>query len=80
MDSYNFMIHRHIDSHIFSAAAIDDIIARGYWDDWVALRNTALSDRSVLEKIEQICRMYISDPYAQRYHFWKNFVEVHREF
>lgn len=36
------MQHRHLNHQRFSLAAIDDIIARGKWADWVELRAAAL--------------------------------------
>jgi hypothetical protein len=35
-----------------------------------ALRRAALSDRTLLDKVERVCRPCVSDPYAQRHHFW----------
>ncbi|MCL2658815.1 MAG: hypothetical protein FWD62_15675 [Betaproteobacteria bacterium] len=72
------MLHRHLNHQRFTLAAIDDVISRGRWKDWVELRQAVLSDPAMLSKVEHICRHYISDPYAQRYHFWMHYVEVHR--
>jgi hypothetical protein len=72
------MLHRHLNHQRFTLAAIDDVIARGRWADWVALRSAALQDHDVLEKVARICRPYASDPYAQRHHFWLHYVEAHR--
>jgi len=72
------MLHRHLNHQQFTLAAIDDVIAGGRWLDWAALRRGVLDDCSVLEKVEQICRARISDPYAQRYHFWMNYAKAHR--
>lgn len=58
-------------------AAIDDVIARGKRGDWYALRDAALADPTVMEKILRICRVHCHDPYAQRYHFWKHYAETH---
>lgn len=68
------MEHRHLNHQGFTLAAIDDVIARGRRDDWAALRRALLNDAEVVEKILKICRAKIADPYAQRYHFWKNYV------
>ena len=59
----------------FDLAAIDDVIARGKRQDWVDLRRVALNDRAMMEKILRVCQAHIADPYAQRYHFWKQYVE-----
>jgi hypothetical protein len=72
------MLHRHLNHQRFTLAAIDDVIARGKWNDWADLRATALADRTLFDKIEQVCRPYLSDPYAQRHHFWMNYVKAHR--
>ena len=72
------MEHRHLTHSDFTLAAIDDVISRGRWRDWAELRRAALADRSLLDKIERVCRQYVGDPYAQRYHFWMHYVEEHR--
>ena len=72
------MLHRHLNHQQFTLAAIDDVISRGRWQDWADLRRAALRDRSLLDKVERICRPYVADPYAQRYHFWMHYVEEHR--
>lgn len=71
------MRHRHLNHGQFTLAAIDDMIARGDKTDWAALRQTALADRTVMEKIVRVCRANCDDPYAQRYHFWKRYAENH---
>ena len=75
---YNrLMIHRHLTHQQFTLAAIDDVIARGKRADWAALRQAALADRVVMEKVLRVCLAHIADPYAQRYHFWKLYAERH---
>jgi hypothetical protein len=32
----------------------------------------------LLDDVERICRAHITDPYAQRYHFWLHYAEDHR--
>lgn len=71
------MLHRHLNHQRLTLAAIDDVIARGRWQDWAALRRAALGDRSVLERVQRICRAHVADPYAQRYHFWMHYVKEH---
>ena len=46
------MLHRHLTHQQFSLAAIDDIILRGRWRDWAALRQEALEDPLLLEKVQ----------------------------
>jgi hypothetical protein len=70
-------IHRHLTHQQFTLAAIDDVIARGKRTDWAELRRMVLSDRITLEKVLQVCQAHVADPYAQRYHFWKQYAERH---
>ena len=69
------MLHRHLTHQQFTLAAIDDVIARGKTGGLAALRRAALADRAALEKVLRVCRAHVADPYAQRYHFWKQYVE-----
>jgi hypothetical protein len=72
------MIHRHLNHQQLTLAAIDDIISRGRWADWVQLRQAVMDDADVRDKIAQVCQANIADPYAQRYHFWMHYVTAHR--
>ncbi|RPJ56699.1 MAG: hypothetical protein EHM23_22810 [Acidobacteria bacterium] len=71
------MVHRHLNHERLTLAAIDDMIARGKRRDWIELRTAMLADRAIAEKILRICLARSSDPYAQRYHFWKHYAEQH---
>ena len=71
------MQHRHLNHERFTLAAIDDMIARGKWTDWAALRRAALNERAVLEKIVRICVHQTRDPTAQRHHFWMHWCNHH---
>lgn len=71
------MRHRHLTHQRYTLAAIDDVISRGRWQDWADLRRAVLADRIMLEKVQRICRPYVQDPYAQRYHFWMHYAEEH---
>jgi len=71
------MLHRHLSHQRYTLAAIDDIIGRGKREDWAELRRATLADRALMEKVLRICRSRVSDPYAQRYHFWKHYAERH---
>jgi len=73
------MQHRHLNHQEYTMAAIDDVISRGLWQDWVDLRKEALDKPELFEKIEHICQHYVSDPYAQRYHFWGNYVKTKKQ-
>ena len=72
------MQHRHLNHQRFTLAAIDDVIARGQWRDWADLRQAIQADRSVIDKVLRVCRVRISDPYAQRHHFWMRYAEDRR--
>ena len=64
------MKHRHLERSDYSLPAIDDIISRGKWVDWVDLQHELVHNPEIRVKIQQVCEAYITDPYAQRYHFW----------
>ena len=69
------MLHRHLTHQEFTLAAIDNVIAHGKRLDWVELRQAVLKEQGVKEKVLRVCRAHTADPYAQRYHFWKQYVE-----
>ncbi len=73
------MEHRHLNHQRYTLAAIDDIISRGKMRDWMELRNAILSDPALFDKVERVCRLRLSDPYAQRYYFWMHYIEEHRK-
>ena len=52
------MKHRHIDTQGYILPEIDDIISRGNRNDWVELRDAALADPSIKQKILDICKYY----------------------
>ena len=72
------MLHRHLNHQRFTPAAIDNVIARGRWQDWADLRRAVLAERALLDDVMQVCRAYIADPYAQRHHFWMQYAKTHR--
>jgi len=67
------MRHRHLEHSDYTAAAIDDIIARGGRQDWVELRNAA-TDPTIAGKVLRVCQAHVLHPYAQRYHLWRHYV------
>lgn len=69
------MQHRHLNHQRFTLAAIDDVIARGRRADWAALRQAMLDDATIADKVLRVCAPWAGDPTAQRYQFWKNYVE-----
>lgn len=72
------MDHRHLNHQGFTLAGIDDIIARGGMADWIALRQAVLGDTALMAKVEQVCRHYAAEPYAQRHQFWLHYVAEHQ--
>jgi hypothetical protein len=72
------MEHRHLNHQRFTLAAIDDVIQRGRREDWEQLRQAVLQDSSLLSKIKQVCLAHVDEPYAQRQHFWLNYVQTHQ--
>lgn len=79
------MKHRHLNNEsALTPPAIDDIIYRGSLGDWCALRDTARGDPEVLKQILTVCVHHIANPEfpeisPQRYHAWKNWVDLVRE-
>ena len=73
------MDHRHLTAHDASLAAVDDLIARGGWPEWVALRRDALADNEVLRRVAGLCVRRLTDPDASqmRYGFWLNYARAH---
>lgn len=75
------MRHRHLVDEDFarrSPTAIDDIIARGHWADWARLRRWCIEQPSLLDVVERVCGMHVSDPGAQRHHFWLAYARARR--
>lgn len=70
------MYHRHLNHQRLT---IDDIIARGQQQDWVDLRQAVLADRALQDRVVRVCQPYLADPYAQRYHFWTQYVAAHQD-
>jgi hypothetical protein len=68
------MQHRHLTHQDFTLAAIDDVIGRGKLHSWVKLREAVDTDPAMSSRILRVCAAHIGDPFAQRYHFWKNYV------
>ena len=71
------MQHRHLNHQDYTLAALDDIIDRGKREDWAQLRSVALKEPAIMEKILRVARAHANDPYAQRYHFWRQYAEQH---
>lgn len=72
------MQHRHLNHQDLTLAAVDDIIRRGGWRDWVLLRRAAHQDGAVLARIQRICGA--ADPSqpqegSQRLSFWRKYAQ-----
>ena len=76
-DNHRTMNHRHINPSSLSLAAIDDVICRGGWQDWIDLRGRVLASSDVLERVQHVCRPHFANGYAPRYHFWMNYAQAH---
>ena len=70
------MNHRHLTHQDFTLAAIDDVIGRGSRASWEALHAAIGHDAELRSKVVRVCAAHISDPYAQRYHFWNNYAQL----
>jgi hypothetical protein len=68
------MLHRHLNHSELTLAAIEDVIARGRLDDWKELRDAAAHRKEIRDRILRVSKPHLSDPYAQRYHFWNLYV------
>ena len=71
------MLHRHLNHQEYTLAALDDVIDRGKRADWAQLRAAAIQDRGLMDKILRVSSAHAHDPYAQRYHFWRQYAEQH---
>jgi len=71
------MWNRHLSNADWTLAAIDDVIARGRLDDWKGLRDAAAGRAELRARILRVCAAHLSDPFAQRYHFWNHYVRTH---
>lgn len=71
------MKHRHLNHQSYTLAAIDNIIECGGRKDWAELRDQAIRNEEVRQKVVKICDVRIADPYAQRYHLWGHYVRRH---
>jgi hypothetical protein len=69
------MQHRHLNHQDFTLAAIDDVISRGKMGDWEDLRAAVMNDSRLAEKVLRVCRPYAGERYAQRHHFWEQYVQ-----
>jgi hypothetical protein len=68
------MLHRHLNHSDWTLAAVDDVIARGRLEDWKQLRDAADMRAEIRARILRVSGAHLTDPYAQRYHFWNFYV------
>jgi hypothetical protein len=69
------MKHRGITLNTCTLAAIDDVISRGAFDDWLELYRAVSVEPDIREDIISICNNYIDDPSERCHRFWKIFIE-----
>ena len=69
------MNHRHLNHTDFTLAAIDDILLRGEYADWVELLDAMERDPTIREKILRICESDRSTRPNQRYILWREYAK-----
>jgi hypothetical protein len=67
--------HRHLNHTDFTLAAIDDILLRGKYADWVELLDAMDRDPLIREKILRVCESDRSPRPNQRYILWREYVK-----
>jgi len=67
------MRHRHLNHSRFTLAAIDDVIDRGQRESWAFLIAAVDASPEIRSRVLRVCEAYVSDDFAQRYHFWNNY-------
>lgn len=72
------MLHRHLNHQRYTLAAIDNVIERGRMRDWLKLRDAARRQPELFDMIVRVCAPRLSNPYAQRHHFWNNYARWRR--
>jgi len=70
------MRHRHLSHQELTLAAVDDIIERGGWLDWIRLREAGAADPTILEKVLRVCRARAGSSPAQHHRFWARYAEA----
>ena len=55
------MLHRHLNHQRFTPAAIDNVIARGHWQDWSELRRAVLAERPLLDDVMERLNRILTD-------------------
>ena len=69
------MNHRHLNHTLLTLAAIDDILLRGKYIDWVELLDAMERDPTIREKILRVCESDHSPRPNQRYILWREYVK-----
>ena len=69
------MNHRHLNHTLLTLAAIDDILLRGKYVDWVELLDAMERDPTIREKILRVCESDRSPRPNQRYILWREYVK-----
>jgi len=69
------MFHRQLEEGCGSIpAAVDDVIARGTWKDWIGLRDELARRPSLKGTIVQVCKGSEWNRCSQRHVFWPGYV------
>lgn len=71
------MQHRHIAPTTLTAAAIDDIIARGAMADWIALRDRVRADPALARRTASLASAAMEDEGDIRRRFWADYASRH---
>jgi hypothetical protein len=67
------MLHRHLREGVsLSGPALDDIVSRGSWAEWGALRDILLTQPALREPFQSLCAARVADADAPtaRYRVW----------
>ena len=72
------MKHRNLNHTSLTLAAIDDIVLRGKYEDWVELLDAMEDDPNIREKIRRVCESDKSLRPNQRYTLWREYVKQQR--
>jgi hypothetical protein len=67
------MRHRNLNHSRFTLVAIDDVIDRGQRESWAFLLAAVDASPEIRSRVLRVCKVHVSDDFAQRYHFWNNY-------
>lgn len=74
------LLHRNIDHDgIYTHTAIENVIDRGAWPDWMALFRAARNDPEVRRRVFETAEHYVDHPYTNRFKVWLNLMQRDEE-